>query len=49
VLAVAHRDYVEKGLEGLTGTLTKGGVFADVKSLFEAHAVRRLGFEPWRL
>jgi hypothetical protein len=24
-------------------------VFADVKSLFEPHEVRRLGFEPWRL
>ncbi|UCH16479.1 MAG: nucleotide sugar dehydrogenase [Burkholderiales bacterium] len=49
VLAVAHRDYLEMGLERLTGGLTKGGVFADVKSLFEPHTVRQLGFEPWRL
>jgi hypothetical protein len=49
VLAVAHRDYIGMGLERLTGGLMKGGVFADVKSIFEPHEVRRLGFEPWRL
>jgi UDP-N-acetyl-D-galactosamine dehydrogenase len=49
VLAVAHHDYVEMGLERLTGGLAKGGVFADVKSIFEPHEVRRLGFEAWRL
>jgi UDP-N-acetyl-D-galactosamine dehydrogenase len=49
VLAVAHRDYLEMGLERLTGGLIKGGVFADVKSLFEAQQLTAHGHFCWRL
>ncbi len=34
IVAVAHRDFLTMGAEGLAGRLSAGGVFVDVKSAF---------------
>jgi UDP-N-acetyl-D-galactosamine dehydrogenase len=39
ILAVPHRQYVEQ-LERVVGSVRRGGVFIDVKSLLEAEQVR---------
>jgi UDP-N-acetyl-D-galactosamine dehydrogenase len=49
VAAVAHRQYGELGLQGITGNLVPGGVFIDVKSVYETSAVSALGVKGWRL
>jgi UDP-N-acetyl-D-galactosamine dehydrogenase len=49
VAAVAHQQYATMGLKALTGKLVPGGVFTDVKSVYEPEALRELGFKPWRL
>ncbi|HET9641821.1 MAG TPA: nucleotide sugar dehydrogenase [Burkholderiaceae bacterium] len=49
VAAVAHREYGELGLQGITGNLVPGGVFVDVKSVYEAASISALGFKSWRL
>lgn len=41
VLAVPHRAYVEMGVERLTAPLRDGGVFVDVKSLYDRSAMGR--------
>jgi UDP-N-acetyl-D-galactosamine dehydrogenase len=49
VVAVAHREYVDMGLQRLAARLVSHGVLADVKALFEPAQVQSLGFTPWRL
>jgi UDP-N-acetyl-D-galactosamine dehydrogenase len=49
VAAVAHRQYKEMGVTTLLGKLQRGGVFADVKSAYEATVVREAGYMLWRL
>ena len=49
VAAVAHAPYLRMGLNELLGKLAPGGVFADVKSAFDANAVRAAGHTVWRL
>ena len=49
VAAVAHAPYLRMGLTELLGKLAPGGVFADVKSAFDANAVRAAGHTVWRL
>jgi UDP-N-acetyl-D-galactosamine dehydrogenase len=41
VFAVSHRAYLEMGVEKLTAPLRDGGVFVDVKSVYDASAMRR--------
>jgi UDP-N-acetyl-D-galactosamine dehydrogenase len=41
VFAVAHKAYVEMGPERLTAPLRHGGVFVDVKSVFDASKMTR--------
>lgn len=38
VLAVAHREYVQQGVEAIRGLLKPGGVLFDMKSVFEKTA-----------
>ena len=47
--AVPHTTYLDKPFGELTARLKKGGVFTDVKSAYEADAVRAAGFTLWRL
>jgi len=49
VVAVAHRNFREMGAETLARKIVKGGCFVDVKSRFDASALRAAGFSVWRL
>ena len=49
VAAVAHTEYLQRPLGELTARLRPGGAFIDVKSAFDAQALRRAGFVLWRL
>ncbi len=48
VFAVAHKAYAEMGPERLTAPLRDGGVFVDVKSVFDASKMTR-GIRYWSL
>ena len=49
VAVVDRRDYIERPLDDLLAHLRPGGVFVDVKSGFDAAAIRDAGHELWRL
>ena len=49
VAAVAHQRYQEMGLDALLGKLLPGGVFADVKAVYNSERVREAGHSVWRL
>ncbi|MBC7622395.1 MAG: nucleotide sugar dehydrogenase [Aeromicrobium sp.] len=49
VVAVAHKHYLDLGLQALLHTLKPGGVVIDVKSALDRDAVAALGFKLWRL
>jgi UDP-N-acetyl-D-galactosamine dehydrogenase len=49
VAAVSHHHYLDMPLERLAGSLRPGGVFVDVKSAHDAAALRRAGYDVWRL
>ncbi|SMC23064.1 UDP-N-acetyl-D-galactosamine dehydrogenase [Andreprevotia lacus DSM 23236] len=49
VAAVAHRSFLELGLEDLSRKLVKGGCFVDVKSQFNAAHLEEAGYKVWRL
>lgn len=49
VAAVMHEEYLQNPLDNLLVLLKKGGVFIDIKSAFDADAIRAAGFSLWRL
>ena len=49
VLAVSHRQYLQRPLAEILAHLKPGGVFADIKSVFDAETISRAGFISWRL
>jgi UDP-N-acetyl-D-galactosamine dehydrogenase len=49
VMAVAHRELAALGLAAFAAKLKPGGCFIDVKSQFNAAALREAGFRVWRL
>ena len=49
VVAVAHRNFQDMGEETLARKIVKGGCFVDVKSRFDASALRAAGLSVWRL
>jgi len=49
VAAVAHREYVRMPLPDLLLRLKPGGIFVDVKSSYDWHAIDAAGFRTWRL
>ena len=49
IAAVAHQPYKQMGVSKLLGKLKPGGVFADVKSVYDPAAVAQAGHELWRL
>ena len=49
VAAVSHREYQAKPLAEILGLLKAGGVFSDVKSAYDAQAIRAAGCKLWRL
>jgi UDP-N-acetyl-D-galactosamine dehydrogenase len=49
VAAVAHREFAELGTDEIARKLVRGGAFIDVKSAFDAAALRAAGLRVWRL
>jgi UDP-N-acetyl-D-glucosamine/UDP-N-acetyl-D-galactosamine dehydrogenase len=49
VLAVNHHQYTDMGIKQITEKLVRGGVFVDVKSVFDPKEIDALGFSTWRL
>ena len=49
IAAVAHQPYKQMGVSKLLEKLKPGGVFADVKSVYDPAAVAQAGHELWRL
>ena len=49
VVAVAHREYLERPLADYFRKIVKGGCFIDVKSKFDREALHAAGFRVWRL
>ena len=49
VVAVPHNDYLNMPISDLTGGLKKGGVFVDVKSIYDPKEITEAGYNLWRL
>lgn len=49
VAAVAHKEFLVRPLSDYLGKLVKGGAFIDVKSAYDAKALRAAGLTVWRL
>ena len=49
VLAVAHKQFSEMPVEALLKLMTEKPVVIDVKSVFNAAALRKSGITVWRL
>ncbi len=49
VAAVAHKAYLDMGVDALLSRLREGGVFTDVKSAFDRKALEEKGVQVWRL
>jgi UDP-N-acetyl-D-glucosamine/UDP-N-acetyl-D-galactosamine dehydrogenase len=50
VVAVAHREYLDRPLADLQSKVMDGGCFVDVKSVFDARALQEgTGLHVWRL
>ena len=49
VAAVAHKEFVDLGMDEFAEKLVPGGAFIDVKAAFDATLVKAAGFRLWRL
>lgn len=49
VCAVAHKEYMELSSTELAARLKSGGVFVDVKSMFNKSVLEEAGYTVWRL
>jgi UDP-N-acetyl-D-glucosamine/UDP-N-acetyl-D-galactosamine dehydrogenase len=49
VAAVSHDEYRTLGLKSIAGKLVRGGVFVDVKSVYDPAEIDALGLRSWRL
>lgn len=49
IAAVSHREFMAVSLDEILSKLKPGGVFADVKSSFDADSIRARGVSLWRL
>ena len=49
VAAVAHKEFLKKGVGEYLGKLEQGGCFIDVKSKFDTKALNDAGIHVWRL
>ena len=49
VVAVAHRGFLQRDPKSLAEKVSRNGCFVDVKSVFDAAALRRAGLRVWRL
>jgi len=46
---VAHRHFINIGVETFARKIVKGGCFIDVKSKFDRETLSAAGFRVWRL
>jgi UDP-N-acetyl-D-galactosamine dehydrogenase len=49
VLAVAHKEFVDRPTQQISGLLKPGGVLIDVKCAADPQAYRAAGIDVWRL
>jgi len=49
IVAVAHRQYLERGGADFAARLAPGGCVLDVKGALDLEVLRKLGCECWRL
>jgi UDP-N-acetyl-D-glucosamine/UDP-N-acetyl-D-galactosamine dehydrogenase len=49
ILAVGHKEFLEKSQADLTQKIVRNGCVIDVKSVLDAAALRRAGLRVWRL
>ena len=49
IAAVPHQQYSEMPLDNILSLLDAGGVFADIKSTYDASAIKDAGYTLWRL
>ena len=49
VAAVAHKEFLKKGMDEYLGKLERGGCFIDVKSKFDTKTLNDAGMRVWRL
>jgi UDP-N-acetyl-D-galactosamine dehydrogenase len=49
VAAVSHSSLLSTPLDDMLGKIRPGGVFVDVKSVYDANAIRATGRKVWRL
>jgi len=49
IVAVAHRNYLERGSEDFLGKVAPGGCVLDLKGALDLEALRRAGCTCWRL
>jgi UDP-N-acetyl-D-galactosamine dehydrogenase len=49
ILAVGHKEFLEKSQADLTQKIVRNGCVIDVKSVLDAAALRREGLRVWRL
>ena len=49
VAAVAHEEFAALGMEDFGRKLVRGGVFIDVKAVFDRRAIEDAGYKLWRL
>ncbi len=49
VAAVAHKEFAELSMDDFGKKLVKGGVFIDVKAVFDRSAIEGAGYRLWRL
>src|SRR5687768_1294381 len=49
IVAVSHKEFVERPLKDFQSKMTGNGCFIDVKSQFDPAALRKAGINVWRL
>lgn len=49
IVAVAHKQFVNRPLSDYAAKLAPKGTFVDVKGQFDSHQLEKLGFSVWRL
>ncbi len=49
IVAVPHREYIDRPISDLQSKVIEGGCFIDVKSQFDQKALNKTGLSVWRL
>ena len=49
ILAVPHKEYLNKSIDDISCYLSRDGLFVDIKSALNKKIIQNKGFEIWRL